>query len=286
MTRTAVTTTARHRPSWQHRAGQLAEVLGTLLVIFFVVFPLIWIALAAFKNQIDVYSTRLLFKPTFDNFRAIFSDPIFLGGKVWVSTLVSFLTVAITVPLGAAAAYVLSRHRFRGRDTLFLMILVTQFVPAVVVAIPFFSLFRKLNLIDTPIALVIVYLSFTLPYAIWMLRGFFDSLPVEIEEASFIDGCNEFQTLRYVTLPLVMPGILVSAVFAFISAWNEFFFALILTRSNSLTLPVGTMNITGPRGPMWEQLAAAGLIVLVPIMIMSLFIRKYFVEGITVGAVK
>jgi multiple sugar transport system permease protein len=155
-----------------------------------------------------------------------------------------------------------------------------------VVAIPFFTLFRELRLIDTPWALIIIYLSFTLPYAIWLLRGFFDALPVEIDEAAYIDGCNEFQVLRYITVPLVMPGILVSAVFAFISAWNEFFFALLLTRSQAVTLPIGIQTITGVRGPQWEQLAAAGLIVLVPILIMSFFIRKYFVEGITVGAVK
>ncbi|MFC5846807.1 carbohydrate ABC transporter permease [Deinococcus petrolearius] len=263
-----------------------AEVVPTLLIIAFVLFPLLWMALTSFKNPVDLASTRLLFQPTLDNYRQIFSAPVSLGGRVWISALVSFLTVAITVPLGAAAAYVLSRHQFRGRETLFLVILVTQFVPAVVVAIPFFTLFRGLNIIDTPIALVIVYLSFTLPYAIWMLRGFFDALPVEVEEAAAIDGCNEVQTLRYVTLPLVMPGVLVSAVFAFISAWNEFFFALILTRQEAVTLPVGILTITGVRGPMWEQLSAAGMIVLVPILIMSLFIRKYFVQGITVGAVK
>ena len=128
--------------------------------------------------------------------------------------------------------------------------------------------------------------SITLPYAIWMLRGFFDSLPVEVEEAAFIDGCNELQTLRYVTLPLVMPGLLVAGVFAFISAWNEYFFALILTKSDSLTLPIAIGTISGPRGPMWEQVSAAGIVVMVPILVMSLFIRKYFVEGITVGAVK
>jgi multiple sugar transport system permease protein len=273
-------------PILQKRLGQGAELLGTLAVIFFVLFPLVWIGLAAFKNEIDVYSTRLFFQPTLDNFRAIFSDPVLLGPKVWVSAFVSFLTVALTIPLAAAAAYVISRHKFRGRDQLFVAILVTQFVPAVVVIIPFFTLFRTLGLIDTPWALIIIYLSFTLPYAIWMLRGFFDALPVEVEEAAYIDGCNELQTLRYVTVPLVMPGILVSAVFAFISAWNEFFFALILTRSESVTLPVGIQTITGVRGPMWEQLAAGGLIVMVPILIMSLFIRKYFVQGITVGAVK
>jgi multiple sugar transport system permease protein len=274
------------RRSTRRRLTEAAEALASLVVIFFVVFPLVWIAMAAFKNQIDVYSVRLLFTPTFENFRAIFSDPILLQSRLWVSALVSFLTVAITVPLGAAAAYVLSRYRFRGRETLFLAILITQFVPAVVVAIPFFNLFRAFGLIDSPIALVIIYLSFTLPYAVWMLRGFFDALPVEVEEASFIDGCNELQTLRHVTLPLVMPGVLVASVFAFISAWNEFFFALILTRSASITMPVAMQTIAGPRGPMWEQLAAAGIIVMVPILVMSLFIRKYFVEGITVGAVK
>jgi multiple sugar transport system permease protein len=270
----------------QRRLSEGAEIIGTLIVIFFVMFPLIWIGLASLKNQVDVYSTRVFFQPTLDNYIAIFGPQIRLQSNLFISALVSFLTVAITVPVGAAAAYVLSRHRFRGRESLSLLILITQFVPAVVVAIPYLVLFRSLGLIDTPIALVIVYLSFTLPYAIWMLRGFFDALPVEVEEASFIDGCNELQTLRYVTVPLVMPGILVSAVFAFISAWNEFFFALILTRSNTVTLPISIMNITGVRGPMWEQLAAAGMVVMIPILIMSLFIRKYFVEGITVGAVK
>jgi multiple sugar transport system permease protein len=273
-------------PVLRKRLGQGAEFLATLAVIFFVLFPLAWIALASLKNEVDVYSTRLFFQPTLDNFRAIFSHPVNLGPKVWVSALVSFTTVAVAIPLAAAAAYVISRHRFRGRDMLFVAILATQFVPAVVVAIPFFALFRSAGLIDTPWALVIVYLSFTLPYAIWMLRGFFDALPVEIEEAAYIDGCNELQTLRYVTVPLVMPGILVSAVFAFISAWNEFFFALILTRSDSVTLPVGIQTITGVRGPLWEQLAAGGMVVMVPILVMSLFIRRYFVQGITVGALK
>jgi multiple sugar transport system permease protein len=268
------------------RLAQWAEVFGALAIIFFVMFPLVWMLLGAFKNEIDIYSTKLFFQATLDNFRAVFASPVLLGGRIWISALVSFLTVAITIPLGAAAAYVLSRHRFRGRNTLFLLILITQFVPAVVVAIPFFNLFRAARLIDTPLALVIVYLSFTLPYAIWLLRGFFDALPVEIEEASYIDGCNEFQTLRFVTVPLVLPGILVAAVFTFISAWNEFFFALILTRSEALTLPVAILGISGPRGPMWEQLSAAGMIVMVPILVMSFFIRKYFVEGITVGAVK
>jgi multiple sugar transport system permease protein len=268
------------------RLAQGAEVFGALAIIFFVMFPLVWMLLGAFKNEIDIYSTKLFFQATLDNFRAVFASPVLLGGRIWISALVSFLTVAITIPLGAAAAYVLSRHRFRGRNTLFLLILITQFVPAVVVAIPFFNLFRAARLIDTPLALVIVYLSFTLPYAIWLLRGFFDALPVEIEEASYIDGCNEFQTLRFVTVPLVLPGILVAAVFTFISAWNEFFFALILTRSEALTLPVAILGISGPRGPMWEQLSAAGMIVMVPILVMSFFIRKYFVEGITVGAVK
>ncbi|WP_420594123.1 carbohydrate ABC transporter permease [Deinococcus sp.] len=278
--------TVKRPVSLSKRLAQWGEVIGALAIIFFVMFPLVWMLLGAFKNQIDIYSTKLLFEPTLDNFKAIFANPVLLGSNIWVSTLVSFLTVAITIPLGAAAAYVLSRHRFKGRNTLFLLILITQFVPAVVVAIPFFNLFRAAGLIDTPIALIIVYLSFTLPYAIWLLRGFFDALPVEVEEASYIDGCNEFQTLRYVTVPLVLPGILVAAVFSFISAWNEFFFALILTRSDSLTLPVAILGISGPRGPMWEQLSAAGMIVMVPILVMSFFIRKYFVEGITVGAVK
>ena len=119
-----------------------------------------------------------------------------------------------------------------------------------------------------------------------MMKGFIDALPQGIEEAAFIDGCGEFGVVRYVTFPLVMPGILISATFAFILSWNEFLFPFLLTREAAVTLPVGLMSTQGTRGVLWEQMSAAGMLVMIPVLIMSLFIRKHFIEGITMGAVK
>ena len=133
---------------------------------------------------------------------------------------------------------------------------------------------------------MILNLSFTLPFAVWMVKGFIDALPPEIEEAAVVDGCSQLQLLRHVTLPLVMPGIITSAVFAFIQSWNEFLFALILTRREATTLTIGLMSLDTERGIMWEQMAAAGMLIMVPIFILSFTIRRYFVEGVTMGAVK
>ena len=170
-------------------------------------------------------------------------------------------------------------------------ILTTQFIPAIVVAIPFFTLFRTVEvifgkpLLGTQLGLIIVNMSIVLPYAIWMIKGFVDALPGEIEEAAFVDGCNDVQILFFISLPLIRPGVLVASVFAFIMSWNEFLFALIIGREMR-TMQVALMTTSGARGIMWEQMAAAGLVVMVPIFFLAMFIRKNVVDGLTMGAVK
>jgi multiple sugar transport system permease protein len=170
---------------------------------------------------------------------------------------------------------------------LMVWVLTTQFIPQVVITIPFFNLFRTIGLVDTRTGLVILNLAVTLPYAIWMIKGFIDSMPIELEEAALADGCSELQMLRMIVLPLVMPGVLVAAVFSFITAWNEFIFALIMTRTEAArTLQVGLMSTVSAEGIRWEWMSATGLIVMIPIFILSLLIRKHFVQGLTMGAVK
>lgn len=288
------------------RIGQIVEVLAILLVIFFILLPIFWLAITAIKPQEKAYSTTLIFEPTLDNFRVIFADESVIinegterergevgrnmGPSVLNSVIVSVATILIAIPLATMAAYGFSRYTFFGNQFLLVWILTTQFIPAIIVAIPFFTLFRTVEVFGEPLlgtrgGLIIVNMSIVLPYAIWMIKGFVDALPVEVEEAAYVDGCNDFQTLIFVSLPLIRPGILVASVFAFIMSWNEFLFALIIGREMR-TMQVALMTTHGSRGIMWEQMAAAGLVVMVPIFIMALFIRKNVVNGLTMGAVK
>jgi len=256
------------------------------LAILFVMFPIFWLVITAFKPEKYVYSNAIIFPPTLGNFRDIFGEQLNFWPYLTNSLIISSATVLIAVPLATMASYVLSRYVFRGSTAILIWFLSTQFLPPVVVVIPFFTLFRQLGIIDTQLSLIIINLSLTVPYAVWMLKGFVDSLPTEVEQAALVDGCTEFQVLRYITMPMMMPGIITTAVFSFIIAWNEFLYALVLTRENATTMTVGLLATNTHRGVQWEWMAAAGILVMIPIFILSLTIRNYFVEGLTMGAVK
>ncbi len=285
---------------------KVLETLALLLIIAFIVLPILWLAITAIKPQEKAYSTTLIFSPTLENFEIIFSDTSVIINEgtdrergevgrnmfpsVVNSVVVSGATILIAIPLATLAAYAFSRYSFLGNSVLLVWILTTQFIPAIVVAIPFFTLFRSITLFGKPLlgtqmGLIIVNMSIVLPYAIWMIKGFVDALPGEIEEAAFVDGCNDFQILFFISLPLIRPGVLVASVFAFIMSWNEFLFALIIGREMR-TMQVALMTTSGARGIMWEQMAAAGLVVMIPIFFLALFIRKNVVDGLTMGAVK
>ena len=302
--------TARRPPSpldnLRHQSGKVLETAALLLIIFFIMLPIVWLALTAIKPQEKAYTTDIFFTPTLQNFEIIFSDTSVVINEgtarergevgrnmipnVINSIVVSGATVLIAIPLATIAAYAFSRYLFLGNRLLLIWILTTQFIPAIIVAIPFFTLFRTIEIFDKPLlgsrlGLIIVNMSIVLPYAIWMIKGFVDALPSEIEEAAYVDGCNDFQVLFFISLPLIRPGILVASVFAFIMSWNEFLFALIIGREMR-TMQVALMTTSGARGVMWEQMAAAGMVVMVPIFFLAMFIRKNVVYGLTMGAVK
>jgi len=262
------------------------NTLAGLLILLFIAFPIFWLLVTAFKPERLVFTTETFFTPSLAAFQAIFTKPLQFGPLALNSFLISGITILVAVPLAVMAAYVFSRYRFRGQQPLLIWILVTQFLPPVVVILPFFSLFRRLQLVDTHTALIWVNLAIVLPYAIWMIKGFVDALPLEIEEAAVVDGCNDFQVLRHVTLPLLAPGVITAAVFAFILAWNEFLFALILTNRNARTLTVGLLSTNTAEGIRWDWMSATGLVIMIPVFILSLTIRRHFVEGLTMGAVK
>ena len=262
---------------------KVALILITAAVMMI---PIIWICMAAFKTHVDVYQLKVFFKPTLENFAVVFESPYDLHHKLFNSTIVALVTVLIAIPLATLAAYSFSRFRMRGERIMFVMILATQFVPAVVIVLPFFVLFRDIGILDTRTGLILVNLSIVMPFAIWMIKGFIDGIPIDTEESALVDGSTRMQVIANIVLPMAAPGIVTAAIFCFIIAWNDFLFALILTTNNAVTLPVGLALFKAEEGDLWNLLASAGIIIMVPMFILALIIQKHFVQGMTMGAVR
>ena len=267
-------------------AGEAIRVTLILIAAAIMMVPIIWIAMAAFKTHVDVYQLKLFFTPTFENFLQVFDSPYNLHDKLWNSTIVALVTVAIAIPLATMAAYSFSRFRLRGQRVMFVMILATQFLPAVVIVLPFFLMFRDFGILDTRLGLIIVNLSIVMPFGVWMIKGFIDGIPIDTEESALVDGSTRLQVIRNIVLPMAAPGIITASIFCFIIAWNDFLFALILTNNEAVTLPVGLALFKAEEGDLWNLLAAAGIIIMVPMFILALIIQKHFVQGMTMGAVR
>ncbi|WP_425038655.1 carbohydrate ABC transporter permease [Primorskyibacter sp. S187A] len=268
---------------------QLFGALHTILILmamFVMLVPIIWIFLAAFKTHVDVYQLKLFFTPTLENFAVVFDDPYRLGEKLYNSTIVALVTVLFAIPIATLAAYSFSRFSMIGETAMLVTILATQFLPAVVIILPFFIMFRDIGLLDTRLGLILVNLAIVMPFAIWMIKGFIDGIPMDTEEAAMVDGSSRLQVIWNIVLPMAAPGLLTSGIFCFIIAWNEFLFALILTNKDAVTLPIGLALFKGEEGDLWNLLSAAGIIIMAPMFVLTLMIRKYFVQGMTMGAVR
>lgn len=256
------------------------------LVLAIMLTPIVWIFLAAFKTNVDVYQLKLLFTPTLENFATVFGAPYDLGEKLRNSAAVAAMTTALAIPPATAAAYAFSRFRLRGERAVLVTLLATQFVPAAAVVLPFFVLFRDLGLLDTKFALVVVHLSIVMPFAVWMIKGFMDGMAVDSEEAAMVDGASRWRVVVDIVAPTAAPGIIASAIFCFIISWNDFLFALILTTDKAVTLPVGLALFKGEEGDLWNLLAAAGILIMAPMFLLALMVQKHFVQGMTMGAVR
>ena len=271
------------------RKKQLFEGIRVLLIVVtaaVMMIPILWIAMAAFKTHVDVYQLKVFFTPTLENFRTVFQSPYSLHDKLFNSTVVALATVLVAIPVATMAAYSFSRFRLVGERIMFVMILATQFVPAVVIVLPFFVMFRDIGLLDTRVGLIIVNLSIVMPFAVWMIKGFIDGIPIDTEESALVDGSTRAQVIRNIVLPMAAPGIVTAGIFCFIVSWNDFLFALILTTNEAVTLPVGLALFKAEEGDLWNLLAAAGIIIMVPMFILALIIQKHFVQGMTMGAVR
>lgn len=267
---------------------KLSHALGLMLIIGTIVLPIVWIMLTAFKTPRDVYtlSSALVFTPTLENLATVFAHPWNLGNKIFNSLVVACCTVALAMPMATMAAYAFSRFDFPFKRSLFLLVIASQFIPAAVVVLPYFLMFKAWGLLDTRLALVMVNLSIVLPYAVWMVKGFLDAVPIEIEESAMVDGASRARVIWQILVPAAWPGIVTSAVFSFTLTWNEFLFALILGKQDALTLPIGLIGFRTERGDLWELMAAGGLLITLPMFFLSLLVQKHFVGSLTAGSVR
>jgi len=264
------------------------------LITLFAVIPMIWMLLTSIKTQFAALQYPPQWwpdNPTLDQYTALL-DPssdvgrVFLGylwNSVWICVVTTILSVAVAVP----AAYAFSRFRFPGRAWLFYAVLLRNMFPAVVFLMPLFILMRYLHLVNTGWSLVLTYLTFGLPLSIWLLKGFYDNIPVQLEQAARIDGATRFKAFVLIIMPLSSPGIIATAIYSFIIAWNEYVYAAtFLNDEDKLTLPVGLQHFFTEYTTNWPGLMAASFIMSVPVVAMFLILQKYFVKALTEGAVK
>lgn len=279
---------AARRASKQRRRKLLQWLEGGVLlaVAIVIMFPILWMVMTAFKHPSYVYSYTIWFPPTLDNFREVFSERWQILDKVINSTVIAVSTVVIAIPIAVCAAYAFSRLTFPLKRTMFQWILLTQFIPAVTIVLPFYLMFRNLGLLDTYVALIVVDLAIVLPYAIWTIKGFIDAIPMETEEAAIVDGASRLRVIRDIVVPMARPGILTAAVFCFIITWNEFLFGYLLSRQKVVPLPVGIIGFVLERGPVWELIAATGIIITIPMFFFALIIQHHFTKGMNLGAVR
>ena len=271
-----------------HQSKLTSVVQGILIFVTAVIIlaPIYWMVVAAFKPYAEVFQPNLFFTPTLDNFVAIMQPPYEIHKKFLNSAIVALTTVAIAVPVATMAAYSFSRFRIKGEKTIFMAIIATQFVPSVILLLPFFILFRDLGLLDTRTGLILVNLSFVIPYAVWMIKGFIDAIPLDTEEAAMVDGSTRLQVIKNIVIPMAAPGLITAGIFCFIVSWNEFLLALIVTSRDALTLPVGLSLFNTEQGDLWQLISATGILIMLPMFALGFVIQKHFVQGSTGGAVR
>ncbi len=270
-------------------ARQAGLVLALALFVVVAAAPIVWLLLSSVLQQQALTATPPDFSPssfTLENYSAVFGSAAQLGRGIANSLVIAVLTTALAILLGAPAAYALARLGVRHADGILLMVLAAQMFPAIVIAIPLFITASKLGLIDTRLNLILVYLSFNLPIVIWVLRGFFTGLPAGLERAARMDGATVAQTFRLIILPISLPPLFAAAIFAFIEAWNEFFFALIMTRQAAQTVPLVISAFAGQYQTVFGQMMAAAAIAVAPVMLLTILLRNIILRGFADGMLK
>jgi multiple sugar transport system permease protein len=271
----------------KRRLSGAAITAAILVVLAVCLFPIVMMLMTALKTPNDAIAVPPVwfFKPIFTNFRDIFTMYplwLYLRNSLICATASTFISLAI----GAPAAYSLARFEFKARENVATWILSTRMAPPIAAVIPYFILLRTFRLLDTRVGLIIIYVASSLPFVVWMMRGFFEDIPQEIEESARVDGCSRYGAMLRVAFPLAAPGLTAAAILVFIFNWNEFLFALLTTGRRAQTMPVAVSLFMKEFGIQWGYMAATAITMIVPLFVFTLFIQKYLVRGLTMGAIK
>ncbi len=249
------------------------------------VLPLIWIVLGAFKTRAEMFAVPPIVVPStlyLDNFRQVLTNSDTLVNSLIISTVSTIFVLLLALP----AAYAFTRFSLRRGNDVQFWILSTRMMPPIAVIIPLFVIFQDLRLFDTRLGMILAYTAFNLPFAIWMLAAAFRQVPLEIEEAARVDGSNLFQTITRISIPLARSGVAVAAIFAFIWAWNDLLFGLVLTASDAKTFPVSLSEYTGQVNIQWELMAATSVVQALPVLFLTFLVQRHIVDGLTFGGIE
>lgn len=281
---------------WKRRLRTFGLYLAVGLIIVWTLAPYLWMVISSLSFKADLLEVPAKLIPsrfTLDNYRELFaseaggsSNASLILTSIRNSAIIATGTTLLALVLGVLAAYAITRVNFTGRRFYLFGTMSVQMIPPIAIVIPLYVILRWLNMLDTHLGLVLVYMSLILPLAIWMMRSYFATIPKELEEAAMIDGTSRLGALLRVTLPLAIPGVITVAVFAFVVAWNEYLYAFTLTNVNAKTLPVLIGEFSTKLGLQQLKIAAAGVVASLPPLIIALVFQRYLVRGMTSGAIK
>ena len=266
----------------------LGTYLPILLIVLFAIGPYLWTFISSITPETDLYRAEFRFfpeHPTGENYTRLFTKLDFTSNildSLLVALFPALLGLGITVP----ASYSFSRFKFKGRNPLLMQFLIINMFPIMLLIVPLFVMMRVVGIMDTHFALIIAYSTFTIPFSTWMLTSFFNAIPIDLDKAAQIDGCSRIGALVRIIIPVAMPGIVSTGIYIFITAWNEYLYAAILTSSKIRTIPIALQNMIGEFRIEWGLLTAGGIISALPVIILFFFIQKQLITGMTAGAVK
>lgn len=268
------------------RQLMLFTAAGLLLTVW--AFPVIWGILTSFKTERDVlaYPPVWIFTPTLDNYRAVLSGADSILPNLWSSIVVSSTATLLTMLFSVPAAYAIARLKYPGKQTSGFYVLVTQMLPPVGLVIPYYLVLQRVGGLDTYSGLILIFLTFSLPFAIWLMVSYFEDIPLEMEEAALLDRAGRLRALWYVILPQVRGGIAVTTIFVFLNSWNEFMFSVLLGGNRVRPVTVAMFNFISVEQTQWARLAAAAIVAMAPVILIGLAAQRHIVKGLTVGAVK
>ena len=272
----------------------IAHKVGLFLAMLFICLPGLWIVLSSFRPTVEIMAKPPVWIPqslSFDAYVSMFSGVGKGGIPVWDyfrnSLIISVTSTVLAIVIGMAGGYAFARFRFKGKSGWFLGLMLTRTVPGIALSLPLFFVYARLGIIDTHFGLILAYVALNIPFTIWLIDGFFRQVPKDLAEAAQIDGCTRWQAFWQVEFPLAGPGIASSAIFAFLTSWNEFALASQLTRSvNSKTLPVGLLDYTAEFTIDWRGMCALAVVMIIPALALTYIVQKHLVGGLTSGAVK